>query len=223
MLDQAGGVSTGVALIEVTKTGENSIVFVPGANGLVDVDCIKRNIAALDAADYILMQLEIAEETVRFVADYAHKNGKTFILDPAPAKQLDADLLGNVDVITPNETEMRVVTGHDVSEDIEVEDAAQSLLAAGVNTIINKSGKDGAYIIQKDYFKHVPGFKVEAVDTTAAGDSFNAGLAYALANGEGLEESVRFANAVGAISVTKFGAQSAMPDLKTVEDFLKDQ
>jgi ribokinase len=222
-VDQAEGVSTGVALIEVTKSGENSIVFIPGANGLVDVECIKRNIAALDEADYILMQLEIAEETVRFVADYAHKHGKTFILDPAPAMQLDAELLGNVDIITPNETEMRIVTGHDVSEDIDIETSAQSLLDAGVGMIINKSGKDGAYIIKKGYFKHVPGFKVEAVDTTAAGDSFNAGLAYALANGESIEDSVRFANAVGAISVTKFGAQSAMPDLKTVNDFLSEQ
>lgn len=220
---QAEGTSTGVALIEVTASGENSIVFVPGANGLVDVDFIKKNIAALEEADYILMQLEIAEETVRFVADYSRKNGKTFILDPAPAKQLDADLLKNVDILTPNETEMRIVTGNAVTKDIRIEDAAQSLLDAGVDTIINKSGKDGAYIIKKDFFKHVPGFKVEAVDTTAAGDSFNAGLAYALAKGEDIEASVRFANAVGALSVTKFGAQSAMPDLKTVKEFLSKQ
>ena len=217
---KAEGISTGVAIIEVSKSGENSIVFIPGANRMVDVEFIKKNIAALDEADYILMQLEIAEATVRFVAEYANKNGKIFILDPSPAKILDADLLQYIDIITPNETEMKVVTGNVSAQNISLEDAAQNLLNAGVGMVINKSGKDGAYIIKKDYFKHVPGFKVDAVDTTAAGDSFNAGLAYALSNGEGIEESVRFANAVGALSVTKFGAQSAMPDLTMVKDFL---
>ena len=219
-VEQGEGISTGVAVIEVTKSGENNIVFIPGANKQVDVDLIKRNIKVLEDSDFILMQMEIAEETIKFVADYAKKNNKVFIFDPAPAKVLDKDLLKNISIITPNETEMKIVTGHDVNDTIDIKQAAQGLLDAGVETVIGKVGKDGAYIIKKDYFKHVPGYTVKAVDTTAAGDSFNAGLAYALSRGDELEDAVRFANAVGALSVTKLGAQSAMPSLEEVNAFI---
>ncbi len=219
-VEQGKDISTGVAVIEVTESGENSIVFIPGANKQVDVDLIKRNIKVLEEADFILMQMEIAEETIKYVADYAKQNNKVFVLDPAPAKVLDKDLLQNISIITPNETEMKIVTGHDVNDTIDIEKAAQGLLDAGVETVIGKAGKDGAYIIKKGVFKHIPGFKVKAVDTTAAGDSFNAGLAYALSRGDELEDAVRFANAVGALSVTKLGAQSAMPSLEEVNAFI---
>ena len=124
-VEQGKDISTGVAVIEVTASGENSIVFIPGANMQVDVDLIERNIEALEEADSILMQMEIAEETIKYVADYAKQNNKVFVLDPAPAKVLDKDLLKNISIITPNETEMKIVTGHDVNDTIDIEKAAQ--------------------------------------------------------------------------------------------------
>ena len=213
--------STGTATIVVNAQGENSIIIVPGANGRVDVDYVQRHIEVIDNADILLLQLEVPLETVVWAAQYAAKQGKTVILDPAPARPLPETLLKCCSVVTPNETELQIVTGVSVSGDAGIRRAADLLLNQGVGCVVNKRGASGAYWLTREDMTGIPGFTVTAVDTTAAGDSFNAGLAVSLAKGSDMAESIRYANAVGAISVTKMGAQSAMPTADEVSRFIR--
>lgn len=217
------GISTGVAVIEVAHSGENSIVVVPGANGKVDIDYVKKNLTAIDNCDIVLLQLEIPFETVEFIAQYAFEKGKTVVLDPAPAQLLSDRLIRCCTYITPNETEMEIITAKRVQGAASVFEAAQVLLQKGALTVINKAGKAGAYRINRDGALHCAGYKVIAVDTTAAGDSFNAGFAVSLASGRSEADSLYYANAVAAISVTNLGAQSAMPTHNEVDEFIKLQ
>jgi ribokinase len=213
--------STGIALIQVTDSGENSIVVIPGANRFVDVDYVQRNRKEMEVCDVILLQLEIPYETVEWIAEYAFRNGKTVILDPAPARQVSERLLQNISFITPNDTELKILANLEAGSDTGTERAIRKLLDKGVNMVIYKAGAEGAYIADRDSIKHIQGHRVKAVDTTAAGDSFNGGFAYALSLGKNIRSSVEYANAVGAISVTKLGAQSAIPTSDEVDVFLK--
>jgi ribokinase len=204
--------NTGVAMIIVSgETGQNSIMVYPGANDAVTVSYAEKHIAAIDSADILLLQLEIPMDTVVFLAHYAHARGKTVVLDPAPACTLPDELLEYVDIITPNETELQTITGLPCDSIEQRTAACKALHNRGVACVINKSGGDGAYLSYEGTFRHVPGFPVSVVDTTAAGDSFNAGLAFSLARGLSMEECVVFANATGAMATTGMGAQSAMP------------
>ncbi len=212
--------STGVAVITVNRQAENTIVYVPGANGLVDVLYVNRSKRAIDEADILMIQLEVPLETVEWAAAYATERGKMVILDPAPAAQLPQRLIKCSHIITPNETELQIISGRNVRSEAEAMQAAGVLLEQGAGMVVHKCGGRGAYLISPEEAELVPGFKVTAVDTTAAGDSFNAGLAVSLANGNSIRESIRFANAVGAISVTKMGAQSAMPTLEEVSQLI---
>ncbi len=212
--------STGVAMITVNRQAENTIVYVPGANGHVDVLYVNRNKRAIDEADILMVQLEVPLETVEWAAAYAAERGKTVILDPAPARQLPQRLIKCSHIITPNETELQIISGRSVKSEADAKEAAVVLLKQGADMVVHKCGGRGAYLISPETTELVPGFKVTAVDTTAAGDSFNAGLAVSLANGGSIQESIRFANAVGAISVTKMGAQSAMPTLQEVSQLI---
>jgi len=214
-------ISTGVASITVNKSGQNSIICVPGANGMIDVAYVKANKKAIDDADILMLQLEIPIETVEWAAQYAFTNNKLVILDPAPARKLSKALLSNCSFITPNETELEIISEIKVLNVDSLESAKQALIQQGVSTIVHKCSSKGAYLLTKDDQLLIPGYKVEVVDTTAAGDSFNAGLAVSLAQGKGTEESIQFANAVGALSVTKIGAQSAMPTMSVVMEFIK--
>ncbi len=218
------GVPTGIALIEVDGQGENRIVIVPGANGRVDERFIDGIWGLLEGRDIFLLQLEIPPETVLYAARRLKKAGKTIILDPAPARPLPDELLLSIDYITPNESELQTLTGLRFDQGHTLEEAVDLLVEKGVKTVIAKAGRDGAYIgtCEDDRLKiaHIPAFKVEAVDTTAAGDSFNAGFAYALAEGREIHDAVRFANAVGALSTTAFGAQGAMPGLEETLEFI---
>lgn len=222
-IEREQNVSTGVAIIEVAGSGENSIIYIPGANDKVDIAYIQKNIDAIDNSDIILLQLEIPFETVEFIAQYGYRKGKTVILDPAPAQELSDALIQSCTYITPNETEMEVITGKPVTNEVSAFKAAQVLLQKGARVVINKAGRAGAYRIDCDGALHCAGYKVKAVDTTAAGDSFNAGFAASLALGRSEEDSLGYANAVAAISVTKLGAQSAMPTANEVAEFLNIQ
>ncbi len=215
-------ISTGIASITVNSQGENTIIVVPGANGLVDVDYVNRNKKAIDDADILMLQLEIPMETVEWAADYAAKAGKLVILDPAPAVTLPEHLLKCSSIVTPNETELAIVSKMEVSDENGAIEAAGALLKQGVGTVVHKSGGKGAYLITDKEAELVPGFTVSVVDTTAAGDSFNAGLAVSLAKGNDLKESIRYANAVGAMAVTKMGAQSAMPTEAELKAFMEN-
>ncbi len=218
---ESADTSTGTATIIVNAQGENSIIVVPGANGLVDVDYVKRHTSVLDESDILMLQLETPLETVAWAAQYAAGRGKTVILDPAPAQKLPDALLRCCTLVTPNETELQIATGVDTSDDAGVRKAADMLLAQGMGAVLNKRGSKGARWLTAAGSFDVPGFKVKAVDTTAAGDSFNAGFAVSLAQGKTTEESIRYANAVGAIAVTKMGAQSAMPTAAEVAEFIE--
>lgn len=216
------GTPSGIAVIEVDGSGENHIVIIPGANEKVNKDFLESSIDLLLENDIFLLQLEIPLLSVIFLAQKLWQFGKTVILDPAPAKRLPEEVFASVDYLTPNEKEISLLAERSVEDENDMENAARDLLDKGVGCVIIKAGKKGAYVIQKSKAMiHVPGFPVHAVDTTGAGDSFNAGLAVSLSRGRGLIESVKYANAVGALSTTAKGAQNAMPTDAQVLTFLK--
>ena len=219
-IEIARGVSTGVALIEVDPQGENRIVLISGANSLVGTDQIDRHLMALSECDIILLQLEVPLETVSYAVRKLNETGKRVILDPAPAMPLSDTFLANIDYITPNETELALLTGMEVETELQILTAAKKLLERSVRNVVVKMGARGAMIVQTNGHQTIPGFKVRAIDTTAAGDSFNAGLGVALSEGLSLPEAVRFANAVGALSTTAMGAQAAMPTRSQVDELM---
>ena len=219
LVDQAA--SSGVAAIAVDDTGENQIIVVPGANGRVDETDVERLLHLLPSARALLMQFEIPMSAVVSAAQTARSVGVPVILDPAPA-QLDVpvELYSLVDIITPNETEAGQMVGFPVNEPDSAAQAAAVLLQRGVGTAIVKLGAQGAVCATKEETFFVPAFPVLAVDTVAAGDAFNGGLAAALASGLPLRQAVIWGAAAGALASTKLGAQSSMCDRATFDAFL---
>ena len=169
------------------------------------------------------MQLETPLSTIEAAAELAAKNGVPVILNPAPAQSLSDALLQKVSILTPNETEAEMLTGIHIDNDDDAQAAAQALITKGVTSVIITLGAAGAYVHSDEFTGMVPGFKVDPVDTTAAGDTFNGTLAVALAEGQSLTQAVRFAHAAAAISVTKLGAQPSAPAREVIEQFLQDQ
>jgi ribokinase len=212
--------ASGIALIEVDKAGENRIALVPGANALVDDAHVRRHQEKLRGEKICMLQLEIPLKTCMEAARRAHESGDIVILDPAPAIPLPDSFLRHVDFMTPNEGELARLTGMPTATMEDIKAAASSLILRGVRAVVAKLGANGCLYMDGRRVLHVPGFKVDAVDTTAAGDSFNAGLACALANDYPIEKALRFANAVGAVSTTGVGAQSAMPNREQVEKLM---
>lgn len=212
---------SGVALIFVSEEGENSIAVASGANGTLQPEQIALARAAIEAADTLLMQLETPLETVAAAARLAARVGVRTILNPAPAQALPDDLLAQLDMITPNETEAEILTGIKVSDEASAAAAAEKLLAKGLNHVLITLGAKGAFLMGAGEKRLIPGFRVQAADTTAAGDTFNGVLAVGLASGKSLTEAIRFAHAAAALSVTRIGAQPSVPRLKEIEDFLQ--
>ncbi|MBS1822314.1 MAG: ribokinase [Acidobacteria bacterium] len=218
------GLPSGCAVILVDRQGANSIVVIPGANGALYPSELAQYEDTLRDAAIVLAQLEVPLETVVRLAEMAHAMDVPFVLDPAPAQPLPAALLNNVTWLTPNESEARSILrdlGHTGDAPITPQTApaaAERILATGVRNVILKMGSQGAYLSGRDTpAACVPAFSVETVDTTAAGDAFNGGFAYALTQ-ERMKpyEAVRFASAVAALSVTRRGAQPSMPNLDEV-------
>ena len=207
---------SGIASIWVTETGENAIVYVPGANALVDTAYVDQVLPELTAAKVLLLQFEIPLKTIAYLLRGLPSKSPLVILDPAPAKDISSFPLERVDIITPNRGELAALTGEE-----EVAKAARKLLSFGVGQVICKAGAKGAYLIAANNFRHFPAFLVNPVDTTAAGDAFNGALAVALAEGRSLEEAVRFANAAGALAATRRGAQPSLPTRQEVEALLR--
>ena len=207
---------TGIAAIEVDDAGENHIIIVPGANDTCTPAWFEEILPLISDADIFLLQLEIPLETVQTAVDKLHALGKTIILDPAPARPLSRELLSKVSIVTPNATELATITG-DLPEGAGIQERARHLIQMGVTCVVHKSGADGAYIALEDSWTHIPAFKVKAVDSTAAGDTFNGGLAAGLAQGFSLERAVVLANAAAALSVTKLGAQTGMPSMEEAQ------
>lgn len=211
---------TGVASI-VLAQGDNQIIVVAGANE----DCLPQDLTTQEDriadADLVLLQLEIPLETVVSAAKTAKRLGKTVVLNPAPARPLPDELLQNVDVLIPNESELFLLAGVEAGHDIE--SAMRSLLNKGVQTVVTTLGAKGAaYLSESDGAGFVPSHSVQVVDTTGAGDSFNAGFSYAYATGCSVADSVAFATKVAALAVTRLGAQAGMPTLTQVEEFNRE-
>ena len=215
---------SGVALITVDKKAENCIVVASGANAnLLPKDLLLAT-EAIKQADMILMQLEIPMETVTYLADIAFKAGKKVILNPAPAQPLSSALLHNLYMITPNETEAEMISGVKITDDASAAEAARTIAAMGVQHVVITLGAKGALIYSKendDSVELIPSPKVNAVDTTAAGDVLNGGLAVALSEGRSLSEATCFACKAAAISVTRAGAQSSVPYRNEVDLFVE--
>lgn len=213
--------ATGVASIVIEEDGENRIIVVPGANIELTVEDIQALEAVISQAKIIVLQLEMDLAMSEQAIAIAHRKGIPVILNPAPARVLKDEMLAQVSYLTPNETEAGILSGMTVDSAETAEQAARILLQKGVQNVIVTLGSKGALIVNAEGAKAVPGFPVKAVDTVAAGDSFNGALAQQLVIGKTMEEAVSFANAVGALAVGKEGAIPSLPQLSEVEQFLK--
>lgn len=219
---------SGVAVITVDASSENHIVVIPGANGRVgeaDIERLRQMLAAQTSSattpPIVLLQLEVPLEAVVAAAQVAKQVGATVILDPAPARRdLPESLLAAVDIITPNQVEASQLAGFEVRDRDSAKQAASLLHQRGVGAVIIKLGKDGALCLTTDSSFDIPVFPVQAVDTVAAGDAFNGGLAAGLAAGQTLSAATTQAAAVAALSVTKAGAQPSLPTRAELDTFL---
>lgn len=217
------GESTGVALIFVNRAGENVIGIHAGANAALSPARVEAQRERIAQASALLMQLESPIESVLAAAKIARQNNTTVALNPAPARELSDELLALVDIITPNETEAEKLTGIRVESDEDAAKAAQALHAKGIATVLITLGSRGVWASVDGEGRRVPGFRVDAVDTIAAGDTFNGALITALLEEKPLSEAIRFAHAAAAIAVTRKGAQPSVPWRDEIEAFLGQQ
>jgi ribokinase len=222
LVDQAA--SSGVAVITVDDVGENNIIIIAGVNGRVNQQDVERLRDLLPGAAALLLQLEIPLPVVIAAAQAARQAGVRVILDPAPAKgDIPPELYPLVDMLTPNEIEASQLVGFPVDGQQAAAKASAELRQLGVGTAIVKLGDRGVFCAADEETFFVPAFPVQAVDTVAAGDAFNGGLAAALAQGRSLREAVVWGAAAGAISATKAGAQPSLPDRETFNQFLTER
>lgn len=208
---------SGVALISVDSSGENSIIVAPGASRSLSTEDIDRAKEKIKEADIILMQLEVPTETAEYAATLARQYGKKVILNPAPASPLSDSFLNAVHTILPNRIEAEMLSGIKVTDMESARRAAQAIGEKGIENVVITLGKDGAYVKEKDEYNMIPAKEVETIDTTGAGDVFCGAFSVYLSEGHPVTEAVKFANAAAAIAVTRIGAQSAIPYKREVE------
>lgn len=213
--------TTGKAFIHVNSEGENNIVLVPGANHKMTKEDIDTNLGLIQESDLLILQMEIPIPVVEYALKIGKKLNKKIILNPAPAQKIDRNLLKNIHTLIPNESELEILTGLPVESKEQIEEAAKSLIALGVNQVIVTLGSKGSLLVDKNTTQYVPALKVDAVDTTAAGDSFVGAYSSKLIEGYTAYDAAVFATKVAAITVTREGAQSSLPtieDIKNLED-----
>jgi len=213
--------ATGIALIVVDESGQNSIVVSSGANGQLSPEDVNRGENAIRAANILLLQLEVPLDAVLQGAKLAKHHGVATILNPAPAQPLPGELLAMIDYLIPNESETAILSGHETNTDEEIKQAAAALRVSGIKTTIMTMGSRGALLITETEFCHFPAFPIDPVDTTAAGDAFVASFAVAMAEGKSIHEAIRFGNAAGALACTQFGAQPSLPDRRALERLMQ--
>ena len=214
--------ASGVALILVDESGENAIAVAPGANARLTPADVDRAEAAIRAADVVVLQLEVPMPAVLHAIRLAKRHGRRVILNPAPAAPVPDEALAMVDFLTPNETEAELLLGGGAAASAwgGIAAVADALRAKGAGTVIVTLGREGAFVVGPGGSVHVPGRHVKAVDTTAAGDAFTGALACALGEGQELAAALAFATTAAALSVTRLGAQSSLPNRAEVEAFL---
>ncbi len=217
------GESTGVAMIFVNGEGENNIGIYSGANAALTPAYVARHQQVIAGADALLMQLESPLDSVVAAATLARQHQTQVILNPAPATALPDSLLALVDVITPNETEAEILTGIAIRNDEDAARAAAALHNKGIPTVLITLGRRGVWLSEKGQGQRVAGFDVKAVDTIAAGDTFNGAFITARLEGKAMLDAVRFAHAAAAIAVTRSGAQPSVPWRAEIDDFLQQQ
>lgn len=211
---------TGIAMIQVSDRGENSICLSAEANDRLTAEAIEDDLPSIRAASYLLMQLETPIDGIIKAAQVAKQAKTKVVLNPAPARELPSSLLSCVDVITPNETEAQVLTGITVTDDATAQQAATVLHQQGIEIVIITLGAKGVWLSEHGRGQLIPGFRVSATDTTAAGDTFNGAFVTGLLENMPLESAIKFAHAAAAISVTRFGAQTSIPTRQEVDEFL---
>ena len=214
---------SGVALIFVDEKGENSIAVASGANANLTCADIELSSEAFSGVDILLMQLETPLETIKAAAEKAARLSIPVVLNPAPAQHLGDDILRNISIITPNETEAEILTGVKVTDEKSASKAADILISKGIPTVLITMGSKGVYAVSEGFRELIPSFKVDAVDTTAAGDVFNGILAVMLAESRILDHAVHVANAGAAVSVTRLGAQPSAPYRNEIENFMREK
>lgn len=213
---------TGIAMIQVSDSGENSICISAEANDKLTAEVIEPDLARIRQADYLLMQLETPLCGIEKAAQVAKQAQTSVILNPAPAKALSDELLACVDIITPNETEAEVLTGIAVTDNDTAQEAANMLHRKGIDTVLITLGAKGVWLSVAGNGELITGFRVDATDTTAAGDTFNGALVTGLLEQLPLKSAIKFAHAAAAISVTRFGAQTSIPSREEVDAFLAE-
>ena len=215
---EEGEKATGIAKIIVEESGQNRILVVAGANSEVDKEYVDRHLAAIKESDIVVTQLEIPIETVEYTLKKAKEFGKITILNPAPARELSDEIIKNSDFIIPNESELALITGMAVETEEEIKKAGKKLLDMGVKNLIITLGSKGSLHLNRDKCEFHSAYKVKAIDTTAAGDSFIGGVVREL-NGDSISEAIEFGTKVSAIAVTKKGAQTSIPTIEELIEF----
>jgi ribokinase len=210
------GEPSGVALITVNAEGENEIVVASGANNLLSKTHLEGVAHTLQGADIILTQLETPIPTIEHLANHCRKFNQKLIINPAPAQKLSDDILNGLFLITPNETETRILTEIEVIDEATARMACEVLFQKGVKNVLITMGSRGAFFMNSEVHFTAKAQKVNAIDTTAAGDVFNGALAVCLAQNMTWKESIEFANKAAALSVTKMGAQTSAPYLNEI-------
>lgn len=211
---------TSSAFVEINAEGQNRICVIPSANHRFGFAELERIDGLLKKTKLVVLQLEMRLDVTKEIIRRAHRYGATILLNPAPAADLENDVLCLVDYLTPNETELSCLTGLPVKTDEQIAVASKTLLSSGVGTVVATLGARGALIVQKNGCTFVPAYSVNAVDTVAAGDSFTGALAVALTEGKTIFEAVCFANATAALTVQKHGAIPSLHYREDVERFM---
>lgn len=214
---------TGIALILVDeKTSQNEIIIVPGACNTITTEEVASVESVIKESEYVLLQLEVNQDANEMIADMANRYGCKVIVNTAPYAPFTDEFLSKAYMVTPNEVEAEEITGIPVTDLESAKEAAKYFYARGVQMVVITLGGRGVFVSCDGREEIIPAFKVDAVDTTGAGDAFNGGLLAALATGKDIWEAARFASALAALSVQRLGTTPAMPTLVEIEQFLKE-
>ncbi|MBN2292838.1 MAG: ribokinase [Pirellulales bacterium] len=217
------GMTSGHALVMIGDKGENYLSVDPGANYRLTPKRIDEAMPVIDDAAVIVMQYEIPEETIKYVIDYANKKTIPVLWNFAPARTFDLSYTSKINTLVVNELEAGYLAQMTIETEHDVEPTASKLLKGGIENVIITLGQNGAILVNGDETVRVPAFEVDAVDTTAAGDTFCGSFAVAYVEGKSFKEALRFASAASAICVTRMGAQPSVPKRKEIDLFLADR